>query len=141
MGTHNTQTGGRGRRKSIDTITTGTTLLEHTQKFFFVREEGKLARSVKALADSREDTVNNLNLKHAMINMTMTSSRANTLLLLALVSIDLVLAGDRDRFNYYGTTERTNNDNGNVAIDYGPDDWNKLDCLGGPNHDVDLCVS
>ena len=63
MGTHNTQTGGRERRKSIDTITTGTALLEHTQKFFFVREEGKLARSVKALADSREDTVNNLNLK------------------------------------------------------------------------------
>ena len=58
------------------------------------------------------------------------------LLLLLLVPAIVVLAGDSDRFNYYGTTERTSG-----AIDYGPDDWDKLDCLGGQNHDINLCVS
>ena len=60
--------------------------------------------------------------------------RVHHLLLVLLPSI--VFAGDSDRFNYYGTTERQSG-----AMDYGPDDWGKLNCLGGQNHDMNLCVS
>jgi hypothetical protein len=55
--------------------------------------------------------------------------------IVAVVVVVQVRAGDRDRFNYYATTPRMSGS----GVDFGPSEWNQLDCIGGAN--VDNCVS